>query len=115
MGTQGAAEVQNPPALLLTRHACERMIERRVSASALEHVLDYGREVHVRGATVYAIGRNEVARYELEGVDLAAFSGIQVVCAHDGRVLTVYRNRDFRGLRPCTEGFRRRRRRRRRL
>jgi hypothetical protein len=62
--------------------------------------LAYGRRVHVRGATIRAIGRREVARYRSHGIDLAMYEGVQVVCGSDGAVLTAYRNRDFRGLRP---------------
>jgi hypothetical protein len=60
---------------------------------------DYGRVVYTRGAVIHAIGRNEIAYYAREGIDLTACDGIQVVCALDGVVLTVYRNRNFRGLR----------------
>lgn len=52
-----------------------------------------------RGARIYAIGRREVERYRAQGVDLDPFEGVQVVTKLDGAVLTVYRNRDLRGLR----------------
>ncbi len=83
----------------LTRHAHTRMAARRLSPSAIDAVLRYGRAVHVRGARIHAIGRREVARYLGVGVDLSAYEGIQVVCSPGGLVLTAYRNRDFRGLR----------------
>lgn len=61
----------------------------------------YGRVVHVRGAEIHAIGRKEVLRYRQRGIDLRMYEGIQVVCRPGaGVVLTVYRNRDLRGLRP---------------
>lgn len=83
----------------VTRHAARRMQTRAIAPAAVETVLEYGRVVHTRGAVVHAIGRKEVARYAAEGVDLSALDGVQVVCSLDGAVITVYRNRNFRGLR----------------
>jgi len=34
------------------------------------------------------------------GIDLSHREGIQIACAPDGTILTAYRNRNFRGLRP---------------
>ncbi len=84
----------------VTDHAQKRMTGRRISPEALEAVLTYGREVYVRGAQVFAIGRKEVERYQRDGIDLSAYEGIQVVCSVDDTVMTTYRNHDFRGLRP---------------
>ena len=84
----------------ITKHAERRMRARRISDSALSAVLTYGRAVFVRGAGIYAIGRKEVEVYQRQGIDLAAFEGIHVVCSLDGAVMTTYRNRDCRGLRP---------------
>jgi hypothetical protein len=84
----------------VTRHARERMTARRIPAQAIDAALVYGRTVHVRGATIRAIGRREIARCRAQGIDLADYEGVQVVCGHDGTVLTAYRNRDFRRLRP---------------
>jgi hypothetical protein len=68
--------------------------------SAVEAALRFGRVAHVRGGQIHAIGRKEVARYRQAGIDLTRYEGVQVVCAPDGAILTVYRNRDFRRLRP---------------
>jgi hypothetical protein len=75
------------------------MEQRNIEHEAVEVVLDYGREVFTRGAVVHAIGRREIEQWARQGIDLSRFEGVQVVCSHDGTVLTVYRNRDFRGLR----------------
>ena len=82
--------------ITLTDHARNRLTSRRIPTEAVEMALLFGREKHVRGATLYAIGRREV--------DLKGYEGIQVVCVEDHVVVTAYRNRDFRGLRP--RGFR---------
>jgi hypothetical protein len=84
----------------LTRHAWERMCGRGFSTAAIGLVLDYGRAMHTRGATIYVVGRKEVERHRRDGLDLSSVEGVQVVCANDDAVITVYRNRDLRGLRP---------------
>ena len=89
----------------MTRHAQFRTGTRRCGLAAIEAALAYGRVAHVRGAEIHAIGRKEVVRYRRHGIDLRTFEGIQVVCQPGGGlVLTVYRNRDFRGMRPRRRG-----------
>lgn len=85
---------------VLTKHAFTRMHARRVSTSAVMTVLGFGREVHVRGAVIYAIGRNEVEIAKNSGVDVREQEGLHVVCSREGAILTVYRNRTLADLRP---------------
>lgn len=92
----------------LTKHARKRMNARRLSSTAVQAALDWGREVHTRGATIYVVGRKQVQRCREQDIDISGFEGMHAVCSADGDVITVYRNQDLRGLRP-----RRRRRRRR--
>jgi hypothetical protein len=82
-----------------TKHAADRIAARRLAAGANAALL-YGRVVRTRGAEIFVIGRKEIVRYAREGVDLSGFEGVQVVCSPAGVVLTAYRNRRFRGLRP---------------
>lgn len=88
----------------LTHHAQQRIGARRISEKALAAALTYGRVVYTRGAKIYALGRKEVDRYDQQGIDLKDHEGIQVVCLPNDVVLTAYRNRDFRGLRPRRRG-----------
>ena len=88
------------PGVAVTDHAWGRMLARHIDEAALEAALLYGRLVHVRGAEFHVIGRKEVERWAAVGVDLTPFEGVQVVCSSEGAVLTVYRNRDLRQLRP---------------
>ena len=81
-------------------HALQRMHERRISEAAVQATLEHGRVAHVRGAAIHAIGRKEVSAMQRQGIDLSEYEGVQVVCACDGEIMTAYRNRDFRGLRP---------------
>jgi len=90
----------NEPPPAVTDHAAERMADRRISAEAICAALDYGRRVYTRGAVVYGLGRKEVLRAAREGIDLSEYEGVQVISKNDEVVLTVYRNHDFRGLRP---------------
>jgi hypothetical protein len=85
---------------LLTSHASKRLRKRGLSLASVDAAMTYGRVVHVRGADIHAIGRKEVELFERDGIDLSPYEGLQVVCSSAGAVLTVYRNRDFRGLRP---------------
>ena len=83
-----------------TAHATQRMHERGISPEAVVLAVSYGRKLHERGSTIFAIGRKEVLRYLPQGVDLIKQEGVQVVCNTAGGIMTVYRNRDFRSLRP---------------
>jgi hypothetical protein len=77
-----------------TRHAQRRASARRISPALIDAVLVWGRELRLRGAWVYVVGRRDIWRAAREGVDVAALEGVHVVCSDDGAVLTVYRNRD---------------------
>jgi hypothetical protein len=85
---------------VLTNHAQQRMTARSLSHEAIFAAMTFGRSIHTRGADIQVIGRKEVQQYRQHGINLAPFEGVQLVCAPDGAVLTVYRNRDFRRLRP---------------
>jgi len=85
---------------VLTQHAHQRMGMRGFSSADISLALAYGRKIHVRGAAIYAVGRKEISQCAEFGIDLSDLEGLQVVCANDGTVMTVYRNRDFRKLRP---------------
>lgn len=92
--------MSTPAPLTLTHHARRRIDARGVSRRAVAAALDYGRELHARGAVLYVLGRREVRRMRRGGLDLSAHEGVHVVCSADGVVITAYRNHDLRGLRP---------------
>ena len=98
----GELKRELPDKRALTEHARQRMLARGIPPSAVAEVLKYGRSVFVRGARVFALGRKEIAKHAPLGVNLARLEGIQVVCRPEssGAIVTVYRNRNFRGLRP---------------
>jgi len=83
----------------VSNHAAVRMQQRGIPATALAHVLTYGRRIHAKGLTYRVIGRKEVARYATQGIDLKAWEGVHALVANDGAVVTVYRNHDLHGIR----------------
>jgi len=83
----------------MSQHAFERIGSRNISVQAVAAVLEYGREVYNRGARIFAIGRREIDKLREFGIDLSRHDGVQVICSALGEVITVYRNRDLRGLR----------------
>jgi hypothetical protein len=84
----------------ITAHAEARMMERRLTRTDVEAALSFGREVHTRGITIYAIGQKEVEMASLQRLDISKLEGIHVLCSRDGDIVTTYRNFDLRGLRP---------------
>ena len=84
----------------LTKHARQRMDSRRIGEVAVAACVAYGRVCHTRGAIIYVVGRREVERWRHRGIDLRRHEGIHVVCTPERTVLTVYRNRRLRDLRP---------------
>ena len=93
----------------VSHHAWQRLNGRGLSLGAIRRVIGFGRIMYVRGAVIYAVGRKEIERFAPDGIDLSDLEGIQVVCSDSGVIMTVYRNRDFRGLRPRRRPHRNRR------
>ena len=94
-----AATPSQPPFPRLTGHARRRLRQRAIRLTAVEAVIDFGRQRSVRGAEVFMIGWRDVRFYSEHGLDLSRFEGIEVVCSQDGAVLTVYRNENKKALR----------------
>jgi hypothetical protein len=86
--------------LKLTEHAETRANARGIAQCDMESILAFGREVHTRGAVIYAVGRREVERAEAISEDISELEGWHIVCSRQGEIITVYKNRDLRGLRP---------------
>jgi len=85
----------------VTQHARQRMGQRGVSEEAVELALHYGRKIHSRGAVFHVIGRKEIAKLGDEHPEITDLDGVQVLTSADGEsVITVYKNHDFRGIRP---------------
>lgn len=79
---------------VMSDHAMRRMYERGLSPEEIRLALRYGEPVYDRGARIYRVGKKHVR--QVREVDLREAEGLQVVSGHDGVVITVYMNRDFR-------------------
>ena len=96
----GQSRIDSHQTFTYTLHAIKRMNARGISQQAIQAVFRYGRKVFARGALIFTIGHKEVRRFIKQGIKLDDYAGIQVVCSPEKAVLTVYRNHDFRSLRP---------------
>jgi hypothetical protein len=83
----------------LTLHATDRARTRAISTAAIEAAITFGKHRAVRGADVYTLGWREVRLHASADLDLSRWEGVEVVCAHDGQVLTTYRNKNQRAFR----------------
>ena len=92
----------------LTRHAAERARNRGIPIDAVDAAIDYGQHRSIRGADIYTLGWRQVRFHARRGLDLSRWTGIEVVCARNGAVLTVYRNENPRALGPQSSASRRR-------
>lgn len=85
----------------LSQHALMRMSQRSIDLEQVQLVLAYGRMVHSRRARFYVVGRKDMKRLEKAGIDAESLENIQIVVDEkSNRILTVYRNKDFRQIRP---------------
>jgi hypothetical protein len=79
---------------VMSDHAMRRMYENGLSPEEIGLALRYGEPVYDRGARVYRVGKKHVRRTQKD--DLRDIEGLQIVSSHDGVVITVYMNQDFR-------------------
>lgn len=86
--------------LIFTHHAKQRMSQRRIPVEAVCAALDYGHVYRTRGAVIYGLNRRAADQCKRDGAAITKVDGLQVVCAENGSILTVYSNRDFRSLKP---------------
>ena len=62
-------------------------------------MLAFGRSIHTRGARFTLSAGKKSSTTSLR-VSISHREGVQLVCSRDGTILTMYRNRDLRRLRP---------------
>jgi hypothetical protein len=97
---QTKSQAQEMAGLQLTQHAWERMCRRRITPGDVCAALDYGQIYQTRGALIYALGKKAVEQCRGDRDEVSRLDGLQVVCSYDGRILTAYRNKDLRRLKP---------------
>lgn len=88
------------PDLTNSQHAQTREGQRGISKKQVMLAYKYGRVIHARRATYYVIGKKEIERYGSIEPELKAMNGIQLVVSSNGTVLTAFRNKDLRKIRP---------------
>ena len=95
------AQFEGEQGFRLSQHAIKRMSQRAISPEQIRMALEYGRLIHSRNAKFYVVGKKEVQRHIREGLDLRMMEGLQVVVNEKKNlVMTVYKSRDFRQIRP---------------
>ena len=86
--------------LFVSNHAQRRMDMRGINQKTIDLVLKFGREVRTRGALFYVIGKKEIHQFYKQEPLLKDMEGIQVLTTKDGVIITTYRNKDLRQIRP---------------
>ena len=81
-------------------HARVRMSQRGISIHEIFLVIAFGRISRGRGATIYVVGKKEIASCAADDIDLSSCEGIHVVMNGDGVVSTVYRNHSLPKMKP---------------
>ena len=77
------------------------MNQRAISQKAVEEVLNYGRLIRSRHACFYIIGRRDLHHLRKSGVDINRLENTQVIVDEKTSiVMTVYKNNNFRKIRP---------------
>ena len=101
MNTSFDIQTTKNDGLLFTNHARNQMSARGFSPKAIKAAMQFGRITYIRGAMIYVIGKREVDHFQRKGIALYEYAGIHVVCSTtDNVIITVYRNHNFRNLRP---------------
>lgn len=86
----------------ITFHAEMRMNQRGICTDTLELILQFGRKIRSKGAIFYVIGKKEIQRYCQIEPKLRDMEGMQVLTSLEGSVITTYRNKNLRSIRPCS-------------
>jgi len=84
----------------MTKHAQDRSRERMICMAAIQAAIFYGRYRNKNNAIRYTIGSKEINQALRQGVDIQHYKDVQVIIAHNGNVITVYRNKKRGSLKP---------------
>ena len=86
---------------LVSKHADYRMHQRDIDKNIVELVLRHGRLIRSRRACFYVIGKRDVNQLQNKGVNTEGLENVHVVVDEKSNtVLTVYKNNNFRNIRP---------------
>ena len=88
------------PELTNSRHAQIREGQRGISKKQVMLAYQYGRVIHSRRAVYHVIGNKEIKKYGGIVPELKNMNGVQLVVSANGTVLTAFKNKDLRKVRP---------------
>ena len=88
------------PELTNSQHAQIREGQRGISHKQIVLVYQYGRIIHSRRAVYHVIGNKEIKKYGDIEPELKNMNGVQLVMSANGTVLTAFKNKDLRKVRP---------------
>tara|TARA_R110002124_G_scaffold232843_1_gene397899 strand:+ start:426 stop:752 length:327 start_codon:yes stop_codon:yes gene_type:complete len=86
--------------LVNSRHAKLREDQRGITEKQITLAFQYGRIIHARRATYYVVGKKEIDKHSAVEPALKEMNGIHLVVSSNGTLLTVYKNKDLRKIRP---------------
>jgi len=94
-------EASNDVDFHLSKHAQLRMSQRSIDLEQIQKVLNYGRMIHSRRARFYVVGKKDTKRLSKNGVNTQGLENMQVLVEEKtNTIVTVYRNKNFRHIRP---------------
>lgn len=94
-------ETTNDIDFQLSKHAQLRMSQRSIDLKQIEKVLSYGRVIHSRRARFYVVGKKDTKRLSKTGINTQGLENMQVLVeGKTNTIVTVYRNKGFRHIRP---------------
>lgn len=88
------------PELTNSQHAQVREGQRGITNYQVMLVYKYGRVIHSRRAVYHVIGSKEIKKYGDIEPELKNMNGVQLVMSANGTVLTAFKNKDLRKVRP---------------
>ena len=88
------------PEMTNSQHAKVREGQRGISQKQIILAFNYGRVINARRAVYHVVGNKEIAKYGSIEPELKEMNGIQLVMSANGMVLTAFRNKDLRKVRP---------------
>lgn len=80
------------PAPYFTEHARLRAAQRNLALDAVRYVMAYGREIRRTGVTFFILTRRDIPAEDLRLAQIARLEGSVALVAHDGAIITLYRN-----------------------
>lgn len=83
-----------------SKHASQREGQRGISKKQVILAYQYGRVIRSRRATYFVIGKKEIKKYGAIEPEIKEMNGIQLVMSSNGTILTAYRNKNLRKIRP---------------